>query len=68
MQQGRIAMTHAFGDETALGAFRLLPTGIYTIPEIGMVGATEESLEREGNAVRRRTRALSPPTRAAGLL
>jgi NAD(P) transhydrogenase len=26
----------------------LLPNGIYTIPEVGMVGATEESLKRQG--------------------
>jgi NAD(P) transhydrogenase len=29
-------------------AFRLLPTGIYTIPEVGMVGETEESLKQKG--------------------
>ena len=27
---------------------RLLPTGIYTIPEVGMVGETEESLRQKG--------------------
>jgi NAD(P) transhydrogenase len=29
-------------------AFRLLPTGVYTIPEDGMVGDTEESPKHKG--------------------
>ena len=48
MQQGRLAMKHAFGSDVSAAAFRLLPTGIYTIPEIGMVGDTEESLKQKG--------------------
>jgi len=43
MQQGRHAACHAFGqpDRTDTG---LLPYGIYAIPEISMVGRTEEEL------------------------
>jgi NAD(P) transhydrogenase len=47
MQQGRHAACHAFGlaCETAT---HLLPYGIYTIPEISMVGRNEEELTRDG--------------------
>ena len=43
MEQGRIASRHMFG---APGAARrpVFPYGIYTIPEISMVGRTEEQL------------------------
>ncbi len=43
MEQGRLASCHIFGApaQTAQG---LLPYGIYTIPEISMVGQTESSL------------------------
>jgi NAD(P) transhydrogenase len=47
MQQGRHASCHAFG----LGCeteTHLLPYGIYTIPEISMVGHNEEELTRDG--------------------
>jgi NAD(P) transhydrogenase len=45
MQQGRHASCHAFGhpDHTDTD---LLPYGIYAIPEISMVGRTEEELTR----------------------
>ena len=43
MEQGRLASAHAFGDRTA-SMSRLLPYGIYTIPEISYVGRTEEEL------------------------
>lgn len=43
MDQGRLAARHAFGKhEIRLNT--LLPYGIYTIPEVSMVGETEESL------------------------
>jgi NAD(P) transhydrogenase len=48
MQQGRLAMMHAFGSDVSSTAFRLLPAGVYTIPEVGMVGDTEESLTKKG--------------------
>jgi NAD(P) transhydrogenase len=48
MEQSRVAVCHAFGI-TAKGEFAsLLPTGIYTIPEVTMVGATEETLKQQG--------------------
>jgi NAD(P) transhydrogenase len=43
MEQGRIAALHAFG-EPVHELPELVPTGVYAIPEIGMVGATEEAL------------------------
>jgi NAD(P) transhydrogenase len=43
MEQGRIAALHAF-DEPVSSLPELVPNGIYAIPEIGMVGATEEQL------------------------
>src|SRR5260370_12759848 len=43
MEQGRLAARHMFG-AAALSAPELLPYGIYTIPEISMVGPTEEQL------------------------
>jgi NAD(P) transhydrogenase len=46
MDQGRLAAIHAFkeGDRTCINT--LLPFGIYTIPEVSMVGETEENLSR----------------------
>jgi len=43
MEQGRLAACHAFGLE-ANSVPSLLPYGIYTIPEISMVGRSEEEL------------------------
>jgi NAD(P) transhydrogenase len=43
MEQGRLASCHVFG-APAHSAPGLLPYGIYTIPEISMVGQTELSL------------------------
>jgi NAD(P) transhydrogenase len=43
MEQGRIAALHAF-DEPVAELPHLIPTGVYAIPEIGMVGRTEEEL------------------------
>jgi NAD(P) transhydrogenase len=49
MEQARRATSHALGlSESALSP--LLPNGIYTIPEVGMVGETEESLKKKGVA------------------
>lgn len=44
MSQGQIAAQHAFGGLRKAPAAHLIPTGIYTIPEISTVGATEEQL------------------------
>ncbi len=43
MEQGRIASCHIFGAPAEMSA-ALLPYGIYTIPEISMVGKTESAL------------------------
>src|SRR4051794_652198 len=46
MEQGRLATCHAFGVQ-AHAVPALFPYGIYTIPEISMVGKTEEELTHE---------------------
>jgi NAD(P) transhydrogenase len=43
MEQGRIAALRAF-DQPATMLPDLIPTGVYAVPEIGMVGRTEEEL------------------------
>jgi len=48
MEQGRVAMCHAFGFPYKQRLASQLPMGIYTIPEISAVGETEESC-REKN-------------------
>jgi NAD(P) transhydrogenase len=48
MEQARRAVRHALGVDLTARASGLLPTGVYTIPEVSMVGETEESLERSG--------------------
>ena len=47
MEQGRIACCHAFG-EKAESVPNLLPYGIFTIPEISVVGQSEETLTEAG--------------------
>jgi len=46
MEQGRRAMCHAFGIDTT-EFNKLFPFGIYSVPEISMVGKTEEQLTEE---------------------
>ena len=48
MEQARVAMCHAFDKSYKSGIERLLPNGIYTIPEVSMVGETEETLKAKG--------------------
>jgi len=43
MEQGRVAVCHAFGFEYKRSVGDLLPYGIYTIPEMSAVGETEAS-------------------------
>jgi NAD(P) transhydrogenase len=45
-EQGRLAACHAFGLEAGPMTSHF-PIGIYAVPEISMVGATEEELTRE---------------------
>src|SRR5438477_2891556 len=46
MEQGRLASCHMFGQPGKMPP-NLIPYGIYTIPEISMVGQTEEQLTHE---------------------
>jgi NAD(P) transhydrogenase len=45
MEQGRMAVTHAFQFNYKLTPVNQIPFGIWTIPEISMVGETEETLQ-----------------------
>jgi NAD(P) transhydrogenase len=47
MEQGRLAACHAFGAPTC-SIPELFPLGIYAIPEISMVGRTEDQLTEAG--------------------
>ncbi len=48
MEQGRVAACHAFGLPYKTHVAPLTPFGVYTIPEISQVGATEEELKAKG--------------------
>jgi NAD(P) transhydrogenase len=48
IEQGHRAVSHAFNLSARAGLPKLLPTGIYTIPEASMVGETEETLKKQG--------------------
>ena len=45
MAQARMAIAHAFGLPYNTGLTDVLPSGIYTIPECSMAGASEEQLQ-----------------------
>lgn len=47
MEQGRLAARHAFGSERHY-ILKTFPIGIWTIPEISSVGATEEEVKKLG--------------------
>lgn len=49
MEQGRNAARHAFG-KSSLHANALFPFGIYSVPEISMIGKTEDELKQENIA------------------
>ena len=48
MEQGRVAICRAFGFPFKTEMSPLIPYGVYTVPEISMVGATEEELRGQG--------------------
>jgi NAD(P) transhydrogenase len=48
MEQGRLAVSHAFDLPNKPRLTESLPLGIYTIPEISAVGETEESCKTKG--------------------
>ena len=50
MEQGRIAVCHAFGFQYKQRLASQLPMGVYTIPEISAAGETEESCKEKGIA------------------
>lgn len=47
MEQGRVAVCHAFGLKYKQRVASLLPIGIYTIPEISAAGETESSCKEK---------------------
>jgi NAD(P) transhydrogenase len=48
MEQGRVAACHAFGIEYKQKVATQFPYGLYTIPEVSMIGETEESAKKKG--------------------
>jgi NAD(P) transhydrogenase len=48
MEQGRVAACHAFGIPFKQTVDSLPPFGVYSIPEIAMVGLTEEAAAADG--------------------
>ena len=48
MEQGRVAICHAFGFQYKQRVASMLPMGVYTIPEISAVGETEQSCKEKG--------------------
>jgi NAD(P) transhydrogenase len=48
MEQARVAVCHAFGFAYKRQVSELLPFGIYTIPEVGSVGLSEEGAKEKG--------------------
>jgi NAD(P) transhydrogenase len=51
MEQARVAMCRAFGIRFKGAVDPVLPTGIYTLPEVAMVGLTEEAARVAGEDV-----------------
>lgn len=48
MEQGRVAVCHAFGFDYKQSVAELLPYGIYTIPELSSLGETEDTCSKKG--------------------
>ncbi len=48
MEQARVAICHAFDLQYKREVSRFVPYSVWTIPEVAMVGATEDSLRAEG--------------------
>jgi NAD(P) transhydrogenase len=48
MEQGRVAVCHAFGFQYKKRLASMLPMGVYTIPEISAAGETEQSCKEKG--------------------
>lgn len=48
MDQGRVAVAHMFNTKDLDALAKIFPYGIYTIPEVSMVGLTEQEATKEG--------------------
>lgn len=48
MEQGRVAVCHAFDFDYKRRVSRMMPYGIYTIPETSSVGETEQTCQEKG--------------------
>ncbi len=48
MEQGRLAVSHAFGIESCKETDRLWPTYVFSIPEVAWIGLTEEAARAAG--------------------
>ncbi len=48
MDQGRVAVQHMFQTKDTIKVHEILPFGIYTIPEVSMVGLTEQEATEKG--------------------
>ena len=48
MEQGRVAVCHAFAFQYKKRVASMLPMGVYTIPEISAAGESEESCKEKG--------------------
>jgi NAD(P) transhydrogenase len=48
MEQGRVAMCHAFGFAYKQAMAQVFPYGLYTIPEVSLVGDTEDDARKKG--------------------
>ena len=47
MEQGRIAVTHMFGTDELDALADIFPYGIYTVPEVSMVGLSEAEAQKQ---------------------
>ncbi len=45
--QGKVAVSHAMGSDQAIN-YDVIPAGIFTLPEIGRVGLTEQQVREQG--------------------
>jgi len=48
MEQGRVAVTHAFGLHSTVRVATVSPLAVYSIPEVAMVGLTEDAAREQG--------------------
>lgn len=48
MEQGRVAVCHAYGFDYKRAVSKVMPYGLYTIPEVSAVGETERSCTERG--------------------